>query len=91
MIGQEDQLAQQIRSQLNIGHEFLTDTQLKALSQHLYGPDFDTMQTVSQLILSEMNKVRNDIEYNYQNMSPEKLSNYKAILCSLLILLNYST
>ncbi|KAE9798334.1 chemotaxis protein, partial [Escherichia coli] len=42
VIGQEDQLAQQIRSQLNIGHEFLTDTQLKALSQHLYGPDFDT-------------------------------------------------
>ena len=65
MIGQEDQLAQQIRSQLNIGHEFLTDTQLKTLSQHLYGPDFDTMQIVSQLILSEMNKVRNDIEYNF--------------------------
>ncbi|MFA3338943.1 chemotaxis protein, partial [Acinetobacter baumannii] len=33
VIGQEDQLAQQIRSQLNIGHEFLTDTQLKTLSQ----------------------------------------------------------
>ncbi|NYB16747.1 MAG: chemotaxis protein [Acinetobacter baumannii] len=83
VIGQEDQLAQQIRSQLNIGHEFLTDTQLKALSQHLYGPDFDTMQTVSQLILSEMNKVRNDIEYNYQNMSPEKAQQLQSNLMQL--------
>ncbi|EOV5485766.1 chemotaxis protein [Acinetobacter baumannii] len=83
VIGQEDQLAQHIRSQLNIGHEFLTDTQLKALSQHLYGPDFDTMQTVSQLILSEMNKVRNDIEYNYQNMSPEKAQQLQSNLMQL--------
>ncbi|EHU2653714.1 hypothetical protein [Acinetobacter baumannii] len=83
VIGQEGQLAQQIRSQLNIGHEFLTDTQLKALSQHLYGPDFDTMQTVSQLILSEMNKVRNDIEYNYQNMSPEKAQQLQSNLMQL--------
>ncbi|MDC4533208.1 chemotaxis protein [Acinetobacter baumannii] len=83
VIGQEDQLAQHIRSQLNIGHEFLTDTQLKALSQHLYGPDFDTMQTVSQLILSEMNKVRNDIEYNYQNMSPEKAHQLQSNLMQL--------
>lgn len=30
-----------------------------------------------------MNKVRNDIEYNYQNMSPEKLSNYKSNLMQL--------
>ncbi|EIB7122402.1 chemotaxis protein [Acinetobacter baumannii] len=83
VIGQEDQLAQQIRSQLNIGHEFLTDTQLKTLSQHLYGPDFDTMQTVSQLILSEMNKVRNDIEYNYQNMSAEKAHQLQSNLMQL--------
>ncbi|MDC4555348.1 chemotaxis protein [Acinetobacter baumannii] len=83
VIGQEDQLAQQIRSQLNIGHEFLTDTQLKTLSQHLYGQDFDTMQTVSQLILSEMNKVRNDIEYNYQNMSPEKAHQLQSNLMQL--------
>ncbi|EMJ3111732.1 chemotaxis protein [Acinetobacter baumannii] len=83
VIGPEDQLAQQIRSQLNIGHEFLTDTQLKTLSQHLYGPDFDTMQTVSQLILSEMNKVRNDIEYNYQNMSPEKAQQLQSNLMQL--------
>lgn len=83
VIGQEDQLAKQIRKQLNIGYEFLTDAQLKALSQHLYGPDFDTMETVSQLILSEMNKVRNDIEYNYQNMSPEKAQQLQNSLMQL--------
>lgn len=83
VIGQEDQLAKQIRKQLNIGYEFLTDAQLKTLSQHLYGPDFDTMETVSQLILNEMNKVRNDIEYNYQNMSPEKAQQLQNSLMQL--------
>lgn len=83
VIGQEDQLAKQIRKQLNIGYEFLTDAQLKTLSQHLYGPDFVTMETVSQLILNEMNKVRNDIEYNYQNMSPEKAQQLQNSLMQL--------
>ena len=41
------------------------------------------MHTVSQLILDEMNKVRNDIEYNYQNMSPEKAQQLQASLLQL--------
>lgn len=41
------------------------------------------MHTVSQLILDEMNKVRNDIEYNYQNMSPEKAQQLQTSLLQL--------
>ncbi|WP_202742797.1 chemotaxis protein [Acinetobacter calcoaceticus] len=83
VIAQEDEVAHHIRSQLHIGKEIPTDTQLLVLSRHLYGPDFDTMHTVSQLILSEMNKVRNDIEYNYQNMSPEKAQQLQTSLLQL--------
>lgn len=83
VIAQEDEIAHHIRNQLHIGDETPTDTQLLVLSRHLYGPDFDTMHAVSQLILSEMNKVRNDIEYNYQNMSPEKAQQLQTSLLQL--------
>ncbi|WP_060465448.1 hypothetical protein [Acinetobacter sp. LMB-5] len=83
VIAQEDEIAYLIRNQLHIGDETPTDTQLLVLSRHLFGPDFDTMHTVSQLILDEMNKVRNDIEYNYQNMSPEKAQQLQASLLQL--------
>ena len=71
-ISQEDDAAQHIRNQLNIGDDHLTDTQLQVFSRHLYGPDFDTMHTISELVTSEMTQIRNDIEYNYQNMTAEK-------------------
>ena len=71
-ISQEDEVSQHIRSQINLGEDLLTDTQLQVFSRHLYGPDFDTMHTVSDLVTTEMSQIRNDIEYNYQNMSPEK-------------------
>jgi hypothetical protein len=71
-ISQEDDAAQHIRNQLNIGDDHLTDTQLQFFSRHLYGPDFDTMHTISELVTSEMAQIRNDIEYNYQNMTAEK-------------------
>lgn len=82
-ISQEDQLAQHIREQLNIGEDLLTDTQLQVFSRHLYGPDFETMQTISALATSEMAQIRNDIEYNYQNMTPEKTQELQAKLKDL--------
>src|SRR5690606_13974098 len=71
-ISQEDDVAQHIRSQLNIGEDSLTDTQLEVFSRHLFGPDFETMHTISELVTAEMSQIRNDIEYNYQHMTPEK-------------------
>ncbi len=71
-ISQEDDIAQHIRSQLNIGEDSLTDTQLEIFSRHLFGPDFETMHTISELVTAEMTQIRNDIEYNYQNMTAEK-------------------
>jgi hypothetical protein len=71
-ISQETDLAQHIRERIGASEEILTDTQLQVFSRHLYGPDFDTMHTISELIGQEISQLRNDIEYNYQNMSPEK-------------------
>ena len=71
-ISQEDDVSQHIREQLNIGDELLSDTQLQVLSRHLYGPDYETIHTISQLMTNEMAQIRNEIEYNHQNMSTEK-------------------
>ena len=71
-ISQENDVAQQIREQLGTGEDFLTDTQLQVFSRHLYGPDFNTIHTISELIEQEIGQLRNDIEYNFQNMSAEK-------------------
>ncbi|NNH77473.1 chemotaxis protein [Acinetobacter sp. ANC 5380] len=82
-ISQEDETAQHIRNQLNLGEDHLTDTQLQVFSRHLYGPDFDTMHTISELVTTEMTQIRNDIEYNYQNMTPEKTRELQDKLSSL--------
>ncbi|TCB75148.1 chemotaxis protein [Acinetobacter sp. ANC 4173] len=77
-ISQEDDSTQSIREQLNIGEDALTDTQLQVFSRHLYGPDFNTMHTISELVTNEMAQIRNEIEYNYQTMSPEKTQELQA-------------
>ena len=71
-ISQEDKVSQHIRQQLNIGENIPTDLQLQIFSRHLYGPDFETMHTIAELVTNEMAQIRVDIEYNYQNMTPEK-------------------
>ncbi|ENU16199.1 chemotaxis protein [Acinetobacter lwoffii] len=82
-ISQEDETAQSIRSQLNVGDDLLTDMQLQVFSRHLYGPDFETMHTISELVTTEMAQIRNDIEFNYQNMTPEKTQELQAQLNNL--------
>jgi len=82
-ISQEDDIAHHIRSKLNIGEDSLTDTQLQVFSRHLYGPDFETMHTISDLVTAEMAQIRNDIEYNYHNMTPEKTQELQVQLNSM--------
>ncbi|MFZ0022025.1 chemotaxis protein [Acinetobacter sp.] len=82
-ISQEDETAQSIRSQLNVGDDLLTDMQLQVFSRHLYGPDFETMHTISELVTTEMAQIRNDIEFNYQNMTPEKTQELQVQLNNL--------
>lgn len=82
-ISQEDDVSQHIRDQINVGEDILTDTQLQVFSRHLFGPDFDTVHTASQLITEEMTQIRNDIENNYKNMSAEKTAELKSQLFNL--------
>ncbi|MFW2123259.1 chemotaxis protein [Acinetobacter ursingii] len=82
-ISQEDEISEHIRQQLNIGDEQLSDTQLEVLSRHLYGPDYTTIHTASKLITDAMTQIRHDIEYNYQNMSTEKIQELQESLKNL--------
>lgn len=71
-ISQEDSTAQNIREQLNIGDQLLSDIQLDVFGRHLYGPDYSTIHTISNLVSTEIAQLRVDIEYNYQTMTVEK-------------------
>lgn len=82
-ISQEDEISEHIRQQLNMGDEQLSDTQLEVLSRHLYGPDYATIHTASKLITDAMTQIRHDIEYNYQNMSTEKIQELQTSLKNL--------
>lgn len=82
-ISQEDEISQHIREQINVGEDILTDAQLQIFSRHLYGPDYNTIHSVSQLVTEEMTLIRNDIEYNYQNMSDAKAQELKTKLTDL--------
>lgn len=82
-ISQEDEISQHIREQMNVGEDILTDAQLQIFSRHLYGPDYNTIHSVSQLVTEEMTQIRNDIEYNYQNMTDAKTQELKTKLTDL--------
>lgn len=82
-ISQEDDISQHIREQLNVGEDILSDTQLQIFSRHLFGPGFETVHAVSKLITEEMTQIRNDIEFNYKNMSLEKTAELKNKLFNL--------
>ena len=82
-ISQEDDVSQHIREQINVGEDILTDTQLQIFSRHLFGPDFDTIHVAAKLITEEMTQIRNEIEYNYQNMAEDKAAEIKTKLFNL--------
>lgn len=82
-ISQDNDIAQNLRHKIQAGDDFLTDNQLHVFSRHLYGPDFETIHSVSKLITDEMAEIRNAIEYNYQNMSDEKTIELKSKLLNL--------
>lgn len=82
-ISQDNDIAQNLRHKIQVGDDVLTDNQLHVFSRHLYGPDFETIHSVSKLITEEMTEIRNAIEYNYQNMSDEKTVELKSKLLGL--------
>lgn len=82
-ISQDNALSQHIRQQINVGEDILTDAQLQVLSRHLYGPDFETIHSTSQLITAEMSQIRNEIEFSYKTMSAEKVEQIRSQLFDL--------
>ena len=82
-ISQEDQYAEHIRQLLNLNDEVMTDSQLQVFSRHLYGPDLNTIHTIIELLTADLEQVRNDIEYHYQDMDVEKSLEIRNSLQSL--------
>lgn len=82
-LSQESSTASHIREHLHLEDEVYTHTILQELSRHLYGPDLETIQVVSKLVIEQLIEVRNDIEFNYQDMSEEKVESNRVKLKDL--------
>lgn len=61
-LSQETPVAQQLREQLNVHDELLSDDQMQVLSRQLYGPDLDTIQTVVELLNNQIKDISARIE-----------------------------
>ena len=70
---QDNHYGHELANQLD-ADDVISDQQVKQLSRHLYGPDFNTMHSISELVNTDLSQVRNDIEHSYQDMTPEKIS-----------------
>lgn len=76
-ISQENTIAQHIRQQLNIADDILSDVQLDIYKKQLFGPDFETIHTVSHLIIDELSQIRNHIELKYEQLNSEQVQDIK--------------
>lgn len=74
-LSQDTQVSQQIREQLNIFDDVLSDDQLEVLSRQLYGPELQTIQTIVSLLSTQINDVSNKLETaQYQHNEEERLT-----------------
>lgn len=72
-ISQENSSSQQLRQHFQVNENILTDTQLHIFSRHLFGPDQNTIEAVSELLTLQLNQVRQEIEQLYTDISDEKI------------------
>lgn len=74
-LSQDSEVSQEIRAQLGVYDDVLSDSQLEVLSHQLYGPDFDTIQTVVDLLSQKITDVSSKIEMGLHVESAEVREN----------------
>ena len=82
-ISQDHAEAEQLRSQLNLHDDILSDNQLHLYYKKLFGPDQTTIQAICSLLSDEITALRRDIEFNYLSFSNDRLSEIKQQLQSI--------
>lgn len=80
---QDSEFAESIREQLNIQNHCLTNSQQQTLLQQFYAPSDETIREVCNLLRDEINDIRREVEYNYQNLSVEQLQELQHKLYSV--------
>ncbi|MEB3753737.1 chemotaxis protein [Acinetobacter sp. MD2(2019)] len=76
-LSQDHAHAEQLRHQLNLNDDILSDNQLHFYRKKLLAPDQKTIQTICNLLDAEITTVRKEIEFNHLNLSEERFSHLK--------------
>lgn len=90
-LSQDSHISYDIRNQLNIFDDVLSDNQLEILSRQLYGPDFETIKTVSELCRAQLDSVSSKIElgqhFNHAEAAQSLYDELKEV-CNVLDVIN---
>ncbi|KAA8731420.1 hypothetical protein F4V57_12600 [Acinetobacter qingfengensis] len=62
-LSEDSLVAAQIREQLNLMDDVLSDNQLQCLRRQLFGPDFNTISTVVHLLNEQITTIEKQIEF----------------------------
>lgn len=88
---QNSSVAQALRQQLNVPeHVYFTHEQEDSYLQQFYAPSDETVREVCKLLREEINDIRREVEYNYQNLSSEQIQELQqklyAVACVMKVL-----
>lgn len=73
-IGQNGTIYEHLRSKLDVADKILSTDTHKELANQFHLPNSQTIHDVSNLIREEINDVRREIEYNYENLTDEQIA-----------------
>lgn len=88
---QNSSVAQALRQQLNVPeHAYFTHEQEDSYLQQFYAPSDETVREVCKLLREEINDIRREVEYNYQNLSSDQIQELQqklyAVACVMKVL-----
>lgn len=82
-LSQNSQYSHQIREQLNVLDEVMSDDQLQVLSRQLYGPDLQTIQTIVGLLSTQIKELSLKIETSLYHHNAEERDSISASLIEI--------
>ncbi|MEB3767923.1 chemotaxis protein [Acinetobacter sp. MD2] len=87
-LSQDHNEAEQLRAQLNLNDDVLSDNQLHFYYKKLFGPAQLTIQTICNLLSEDITTLRKEIEFNYLTLSDERFDAVKQQLQTIIHVLN---
>lgn len=71
-LGQDSKIVEDLKTQLSLKQDIISDQALVELQQKLRAPDYETINAVVELLSQEITSVHQEVEFNYKTMNAER-------------------